>query len=94
MYEEDEREPKVLTSDLQSVLRRVVQVDQEGDGPSVATIAEKANTSTRTVYRAIAGTTPHTSLDLADRLCIACGVHLSECRLVWPDGSITGYFDR
>jgi hypothetical protein len=31
------------------------------------------------------------SLDLADRLCLAAGSHPSECRLKWPDGSVTPY---
>jgi hypothetical protein len=77
---------------VQAILRRIVRPDQEDEGDSVATIAEKANTSTRTVYRVLAGTTKTLSLDLADRLCIAADAHLSECRLSWPDGRIEPYF--
>ena len=87
-----EPEPRVLTEDVQIVLRRIVRPDQEDEGDSVATIAEKAGTSTRTVYRVLAGTTKTLSLDLADRLCIAADTHLSECRLQWPDGTVTAYF--
>lgn len=87
-----ESEPRVLTEDVQIVLRRIVRPDQEDEGDSVATIAEKAGTSTRTVYRVLAGTTKTLSLDLADRLCIAADTHLSECRLQWPDGTVTAYF--
>jgi DNA-binding transcriptional regulator/RsmH inhibitor MraZ len=81
----------VLTEDVQVILRRVVRPDQEDEGDSVATIAEKADTSTRTVYRVLAGTTKTLSLDLADRLCIAADAHLSECRLSWPDGRVEPY---
>lgn len=88
---EKEVEPRVPTEDVQRILRRVVQPDQESEGDSVNTIAEKADTSTRTVYRVLAGTTKTVSLDLADRLCIAADAHLSECRLAWPDGTITPY---
>ena len=87
-----EPEPRVITEDVQTVLRRIVRPDQEDEGDSVATIAEKAGTSTRTVYRVLAGTTKTLSLDLADRLCIAADTHLSECRLQWPDGSVTSYY--
>ncbi len=89
--EPKEVEPRVPTSDVQRVLQRLVKPDQEDDGESVATIALKADTSTRTVYRVLAGTTKTLSLDLADRLCIAADTHLSECRLQWPDGNITPY---
>jgi hypothetical protein len=56
-------------------------------------IAERAHVSPRTVYRVLKpDPNKHTmSLDLADRLCIACGSHISACRLVWPDGSLTSY---
>jgi hypothetical protein len=80
-----------LTEDVQVILRRVVRPDQDDEGASVATIAEKADTSTRTVYRVLAGTTKTLSLSLADRLCIAADAHLSECRLSWPDGRIEPY---
>lgn len=88
-----EVEPKVLTEDVQMILRRIVKPDQEDEGDSVSTIAEKADTSARTVYRILAGTTNTLSLDLADRICLAAGFHISECRLYWPDGRVTGYLD-
>lgn len=86
-----EVEPRVPTEDVQRILRRVIRPDDEASGEAVATIAEKADTSTRTVYRVLAGTTKTLSLDLADNLCLAANSHLSECRLQWPDGSITPY---
>lgn len=79
-------EPRVRTSDVQAVLRRVVRPGED-DGAAVALIAERARVSTRTVYRVL---NPDEyketiSLDLADRLCIACGVHLSSvCTIIDP----------
>lgn len=88
-------EPRVLTEDVQAVLRRVVRPgDDEGGGEAVAAIAERAKVSTRTVYRVLNPdeSKPSISLDLADRLCIAAGVHIAfTCRLVWPDGRVTSY---
>lgn len=93
-----EAEPKVLTEDVQRVLRRVIQPDSEDDGASVKLIAYKADTSARTVYRCLASVptdknpVPTLKLDLADRLCIAADSHLWECRLVYEDGRIEPYF--
>lgn len=89
---EVEVEPRVPTEDVQAILQRIVKPGDESEGDSVATIAEKADTSTRTVYRVLAGTTKTLSLDLADRLCIAADAHLSECRLDWGGGKVTPYF--
>lgn len=59
----------------------------------MALIAERAQTSTRTVYRVLAGSTETISLDLADRLVLAADQHLATtCRLRWPDGEVTPYF--
>lgn len=84
-----EIEPRVLTEDVQRVLRRIIGTDE--DGESVTIVAEKAGTSTRTVYRVLARTTESIQLDLADRLCIAASAHLRECRLLWPGGLVTEY---
>jgi hypothetical protein len=86
-----EEEPKVLTADVQRVLRRIVKPGQDDAGDSVVTLAERASTSARTVYRVLSRNTESIGLDLADRLCLAADAHLSECRLVWEDGSITPY---
>lgn len=88
-----EAEPRVLTEDVQRVLKRVVQPGDEDSGESVVALAERANTSARTVYRVLARSTDSINLDLGDRLCIAASSHLMECRLVWPDGRITSYLD-
>ena len=85
-------EPKVVTEDVRSILRRIIRPDDD-DGGSVQMIAERANTSTRTVYRVLSeGHADAINLDLADRLCLAAGSHVALCRLKWPDGSITTYF--
>jgi hypothetical protein len=88
-----EVEPRICTIDVATVLKEIVRPDDEDAGSSVSLIAEKANTSTRTVYRVLSESTPTISLDLADRLCLAADSHLAACRLSWPDGSITPYFD-
>lgn len=77
-------EPLVLTEDVRRVLMRY-GIRGDGDGESVEVIAEQANTSTRTVYRVLQNKTETLRLDLADRLVMAAGGHLSECRLVWKD---------
>jgi hypothetical protein len=78
-------EPRVRTSDVQAILLRVVRPGED-DGSAVALIAERANVSPRTVYRVLNPdeNKETISLDLADRLCIACGVHLaSVCTMVY-----------
>ncbi len=87
----DGPEPRVITRDIQTILRRVIRPGEDEGGESVALIAEKAKISTRTVYRVLQGTTETISLDLADRLCLAAESHLMMCRLRWPDGSLTPY---
>jgi hypothetical protein len=90
----DGPEPRVLTADVQAVLRRVIRPGEDEGGEAVAMIAEKAKVSTRTVYRVLNPdeSKPSISLDLADRLCLACGVHPAfAVRLLWPDKTITDY---
>lgn len=91
-------EPRVLTADVQTILRRVIRPGIQDDGEAVVLIADKAKVSTRTVYRVLQNKPkegregpPTISLDLADRLCLAASAHLSACRLYWPDGEVTGY---
>jgi hypothetical protein len=83
--------PKVLTEDVRAILLQVIREDD--DTGAVSTLAEKARTSPRTVYRVLSHKHAEAiSLDLADRLCIAAGSHVALCRLRWPDGSVTSYF--
>lgn len=90
-------EPRVLTHDVQSILRGIIRPGDDDSGESVSLIAERARVSTRTVYRVLNpaarddGEPPTISLDLADRLCLAADAHLKQCRLYWPDGSVTQY---
>lgn len=86
-------EPRVLTSDVQRLLRRVVQPDLDDSGESVIMLASRAGTSARTIYRILSRTTETINLDLADRCALAANSHLMECRLVWPDGQISWYLD-
>lgn len=95
---EPSNEPKVLVADVQALLRRAIG-NEDDPGESVSLIAEKASTSTRTVYRVLSrdlkdpdDPDPAISLDLADRLVLAADAHLALCRLKWPDGRITSYF--
>lgn len=78
-------EPQVHTEDVKRILHRHGVRGDGDDGESVDVIADKARTSTRTVYRVLQVKTVTIRLDLADRLVMAAGGHLSECRLVWKD---------
>lgn len=86
-------EPRVVTADVQRVLRNVIQPDADDVGESVVALASRASTSARTIYRVLALNSETISLDLADRICLAANGHLMTCRLVWPDGRIQWYLD-
>lgn len=80
----------MLTEDVQRVLNSVIQPGKDS-GAAVASIASRARVSTRTVYRVLNPdeSKETISLDLADRLCLACGTHLAfTCRLKWDDGRV------
>ncbi len=81
--EHDGPEPRVRTSDVQAILQSVVRPDED-DGVSVSLIASRAGVSTRTVYRVLNPDEKKTtiSLDLADRLCVACGTHISAVKVL------------
>jgi hypothetical protein len=83
-------EPRVITEDVQNILRKVIRPGEEDTGESVALIAHRARVSTRTVYRILNPdeSKPTISLGLADALCIAADSHLSNCRIVQPDGTV------
>ncbi len=105
-------EPRVVAHDVQAILKTVIRPTQDDTGASVSLIAERARVSTRTVYRVLQGkkfvnepdpesdepmpVTDTVSLDLADRLCLACGRHLLACRLKWPGdaSNITSYIQE
>lgn len=92
MENHDGPEPRVLTQDVQAVLRDFVRPGQD-DGAAVALVATRAGVSPRTVYRVLNPdeSKPTISLDLADRLCVACGAHVSTCRLVWANQTVSDY---
>ena len=82
-------EPRVLTEDVQAILRQVIRPGDEDGGASVALIAERAGVSTRTVYRILNPDESKVtiSLDLADRLCVAVGSNVKHCRFT-PDNTL------
>ena len=93
-------EPRVLTVDVQTILRARVQPGDDANGDSVTQIAEAAGVSARTVYRVLNPDKdkPTLSLDLADKLCLAAESHLALAgvRLAWnnwpePGGFLTEY---
>jgi hypothetical protein len=86
-------EPRVITEDVQAVLRRRVRPGDDESGESVTLIAENAEVSPRTVYRVLQGDKPTLSLDLGDKLCLAAGTHprIAGIRLLLADGSIVDY---
>lgn len=78
-----ETEPRVVTADVRAALRRAIRPEDPDDGDRVQLVAERARTSTRTIYRVLGCTYAETmSLSLADRLMLASGSHLMHCRLV------------
>ena len=81
----------MLTADVCAVLRRAVRPDDPDEGEAVQVVAERAQTSTRTIYRILGGHSRSINLDLADRVVLAADGHLSDCRLVMPDGEVVPY---
>lgn len=60
----------------------------EEERERVISIAERAGTSTRTVYRVLSEDNETISLSLADRLLVAVGAHIRSCSLLHTDGTI------
>lgn len=93
-------EPVVVAADIRRVLRQAVRPDDPDEGEAVQRLAERAATSTRTVYRVLNpkprpdGKPVTIKLDLADRLAVAAGRSLAEigCRVV-IDGELIDYGD-
>lgn len=86
-------EPRVLIQDVRKLLLAAVKPTSDAGGESVALIAARAGVSTRTVYRILNPEPGKETISLkqADALCVAADGHLSHCRLMWPDGTITPY---
>lgn len=82
------------------MIATVIDPRNPDNGEAVQGFAERARTSTRTVYRCLSGrageaatTPPSMLLDVSDRLVTAAGRHLSECRVITPDGQVVDYTD-
>lgn len=88
-------EPRVLTIDVQKILRRKIKPGSDDAGESVALIALRSGFSPRTVYRVLSQEDPDAtlSLNLADSLCLAADSHLAHCRLVDADGRVRNYVE-
>lgn len=81
----------MLTEDVQAILQRTIRPDDPDQGEAVALIAELASTSTRTVYRVLGAESEALDMGLADRLVMAAGAHLDQCRLRMADGQVVDY---
>lgn len=94
-------EPVVVAADVRRILAQAVQPDLVDEGEAVQRLAERAETSTRTVYRVLNpkprddGKPVTIKLDLADRLVTAAGRSLAEigCRVVLRNGDVVEYGD-
>lgn len=53
------------------------------DSLPLAPLAERAETSTKTLSKLLRGGEETVDLGLADRLCVAIGANINECELVW-----------
>lgn len=84
-------EPRVVADDVREILVEALSTTDPERAVSADVVAEAAGISTRTVYRVIQNHSESLSLKMADALVLACGRHLRECRLRWPDGEITSY---
>ncbi len=73
------REPRVRRAAVRALLLSRLRLDVEGIGESVVVLAEHSGVSPRTIYRVLApgGERATIALELADRLLIAVGEHLS-----------------
>lgn len=82
-----EVEPRVVASDVAVVIRSRVLPHLDGAGESIASIADRAHAPEDTVLRVMQCKWKTISLDLADRLLVACGGHISQCELIFPNGN-------
>jgi len=82
-------EPRVVAEDLIRVLNRHHYFAPRSgrDGEPLAPLAERAATSTKTLSAILRGKYESVELGLADRLCVALGENLNECRLDPPDAA-------
>ncbi len=89
-------EPRILARDVRRIICRVIDPDNPDNGEAVSNFAERAETSTRTIYRVLSGKAglatepPSLLLPVADRMVTAAGYHLSECDAL-VSGQIVSY---
>jgi hypothetical protein len=81
-----EAEPRVVARDLIRLLNRAGYFAPRSgrDGLPLAPLAADAGSSVKTLSKLLKGEWYTIDLDLADRLCVAVGEHISECDLVPP----------
>ena len=74
-------EPRVITDDVKRALNLAgVTADKQNKG-SVDRVARMVGVTPRTIYRVLECKTDTIKLDLADRIMVALGRHVNECRL-------------
>lgn len=78
-------EPRVITDDVKRALNLAgITADKQNKG-SVDRIARRVGVTPRTIYRVLECKTDTIKLDLADRIMVALGRHVSECRLLFRE---------
>lgn len=73
------REPRVVADDVRKILDRYLdRAAHLQRGEAVEVLAERAEVSTRTIYRILEGNRKWLELDQADRLLLAADAHLTD----------------
>ena len=82
-------EPRVVASDLIAILNRAgYYAPRSGrEGLPLAPLAEQAKSSVKTLSKLLRCEWETIDLGLADRLCVALGANVNECRFDPPDKS-------
>jgi hypothetical protein len=80
-------EPRVVAEDLITILNRAGYFAPRSgrEGLPLAPLAEQAGSSVKTLSKLLRKEWKTIDLGLADRLCVAVGAHIGECRLDPPD---------
>ena len=80
----EDREPRIIARDLIKLLNLAgYYAPRSGrDSLPLAPLAESASSSTKTLSKLLRGEWYTIDLDLADRICVAVGEHVSECGVV------------
>lgn len=78
----DEPEPLVNAQDVARAIRNTGIFDEHGE-ETVARIAQRSGITARTIQRVLQREAKPLKLDIADRLLVAAGAHLADCRVIW-----------